>query len=92
MIEQMRTPAKAAKTVRVVHPAEGRAEVIAAGKLRCGIVRLGMDDGDAGFEHIRRGEPVDDGNGCRDRVVTQLHMAAAENLIDSKTELFRVDA
>ena len=92
LIKQMRPPLEATETVRVVHPAERRAEVIAAGKLRCGIVRLGMDDGDAGFQHIRRREPVDDGNGGRDRVVTQLHMAAAENLIDSKTELFRVDA
>ncbi|MNV20900.1 hypothetical protein D3C71_1118220 [compost metagenome] len=92
LIKQMRAALKAAKAVRVVHPAKGRTEVIAAGKFGCGIIRLGMDNGDAGLEHIRRGEPVDDGNGCRDGVVTQFHMAAAKHLVDSKTELFGVDA
>ncbi|MNL32691.1 hypothetical protein D3C87_1545580 [compost metagenome] len=92
LVEQMRPAFEPAKAVRIVHPAEGRAEVVAVRQFRCGIVRLGMDDGYAGFQHVGGGEPVDDGNGGRDSIVAQFHMAAAEDLIDSKSELFRVEA
>ena len=92
LIKQMRTALEAAKAVRIIHPAEGRAEVVAPGKFRRGIVRLGMDNRDAGFEHIRCREPINHRNGGGDRVVTQLHMAAAKNLIDPKPVLFGVDA
>ena len=62
LVKEMRAAAEATEAVGIVHPAERGAEMIAVRQIRRLVGRVGVDDRDAGFQHVRRREPVGDRN------------------------------
>ena len=77
LVEEMRTAGETAKAIGVIHPAEGRAEMIAVrhGGRRVG--GAGVHHGNALFHHFRRIEEIGNGDGCRLCVVDAGERAAA---------------
>ncbi|MNW00163.1 hypothetical protein D3C71_1956170 [compost metagenome] len=60
LVEKMRASLETSKAIGVVHPAEGRSEMITSGKFGCSIIRFGVDHRNACFKNVGGGEPVND--------------------------------